>query len=184
MPVVGPRLALDALHSFLTTSSGTTLSLNDELALYRTQESLDTTQVPDVVTFTKGVTLGSQTTSKSPVVSTAWIGSSGETTNNSRILQNRFWLDLLLIDKDVAGDEATLMLRILDYVSVMLTMFMRGSVAGAKGYTLNNGTGNSVSRINRASIDDVIYGEDGDLNDANTVIRFSITIETIEDYPG
>jgi len=185
MTVIGPRLIVDAVHSFLTTTVGvTTLSLNDEVKAYRTQESLGTAQLPDVVTFQKYVYLGSQLTTQTPYLAIVWEGSDGETANNSRELPHRLSMYLLITDGNIAGNEEYMAGRLLDYVAVVQGMFLRATVAGSKGYTLNNGTGTTVGRILRATIDDVEFGTDDDLNDANVVIRFGLSVTSIEDYPG
>jgi len=184
MPVIGPRLVLDAIYSFLTTSSGVHLSLNDELANYRTAEGLGDIDLPNVVAYNQGYYLGSQEPQQSPTMSIVWESTDGETLNNSRILPHHFTLYLLILDRNVPGDEQYLMLRVLDYVAVVMDMFLRGTSAGARGYTLNNGTGTTAGRINRATIDRVDIGSDDDLNDANVVLAFGLTVESIEDYPG
>lgn len=184
MTIITPRLVVDTVHSFLTTNSGAKSSLNTEIDLYRAQESLTNVQMPDVVTFGKYVYLGSLNASASPYMAIEWDGSDAETENNSREVPHHLSLYLLLLDKDIAGDEEYVAARILDYVGVVQTMFLRGTYAGAKGYTLNNGTGSLAGRILRATIDEALPGTDDELNVANVLIRFGLTVVTIGDYPG
>ena len=184
MTVVGPRLVLDAVYAFLATGSGNRYSLNTEIDLYRAQESLTNVQMPDVVAFQKYAYLGSESPSATPIVGLEWDSSEGEALNNDRELTHRLSMYLLLLDRDVAGDEVYLAARVLDYVAVVQAMFLRGTYAGARGYTLNNGTGSSTARIMRATVDDVQRGYDDELNAANVLIRFGLTVVSIEDYPG
>jgi len=184
MPVIGPRLVLDAIHSFLTTNTGEKRSLNVEIESYVIQEGMSASELPTIVAFNKGCYLGSQEPQQSPTMSIVWDSTDGETLNNSRILPHHFTLYLMILDGNLAGNEQAVQLRALDYVAVVMDMFLRGTSAGAKGYTLNNGTGTSVGRINRATIDRVDVGVDDDFNDANLVLAFGLTVESIEDYPG
>lgn len=186
MPIVGARLVCDALHSFLTTSDSTRGSFNDALATYRTQESLTTAQLPDVVQWDNYVFLGSQTDTLTPYGGVIWESSERETENNSREVPHRLSVFLMCVDRDFDGDEADLVKRTLDYDAVMRSMFLRATTAGAYGYTLNNGgtSGNAVGRILRAEIVEAESLFLSELNTANTLMRWGVEVVAIEDYPG
>lgn len=186
MPVIGARLAVDAVHSFLTTSADPVQSFNDLLSVYRTQESLTAAQFPDVVTFGKYVYLGSQQAASGPYLAIEWESSEPETENNSRLVPHRMALYLLLQDRDVSGDEETMFRRALDYDAVLRAMFLRSTYAAGIGYTLNNGGSGLTTegRILRATIDGASLQIDTELNTANALMRWALSVTVIEDYPG
>ena len=182
--IIGGKILVNALDSFLQTSSGVKTSLNDVIDVYRSQLSL-TTELPDVATFGKFAYLGSQVVGATPYVASVWNGSEEETANNSRIIPHRLAIYMLLVDGDVAGNEETLVERALDYDACVRSMFLRASSAGAFGRTLNNGgTGDAQGRIHRADIVSSETLEDVEINAANIVIRWDLRVEVIEDYPG
>ena len=186
MPIVGARLVTDALYGFLTTSDSVRASFNDHLATYRSQESLSIDELPDVVRWDNYVFLGSQTDTLSPYGGVIWESSSRETSNNSREVPHSLSILLMCVDRDVPGDEATLVQRSLDYAAVMRSMFLRATTPGAYGYTLNNGgtTGNARGRILRAEIVESESLFLSELNTANTLLRWGVEVVVIEDYPG
>jgi hypothetical protein len=181
--IVGARLVTDALYDFITTSSGVKKSLNNVIEVYRSARSY-TTEMPDVATFGQYVYLGSQVQTKTPYLAVVWDGSDEETANNSREIPHRLSLYLLLVEGDVTGDEETLVQRALDYDACIRSMFLRSTSPGAFGYTLNNGGTAAPGRILRAEITGSEMLDDMDLNTANIVLRWTLRVVAIEDYPG
>lgn len=183
--IIGGKILVNALDSFLQTSSGATKSLNDVVKAYRTQTGLTSAELPDVATFGKFAYLGSQVVGATPYVASVWTGSEEETANNSRIVPHRLSIFMLLVEGDVGGNEETLVERALDYSACMRSMLLRATTPGAYGRTLNNGgTGDAQGRIHRADIVSSETLDDLGINAANVVIRWDLRVEVIEDYPG
>jgi len=186
MPVVGARAVVDAADSFLKRSGGNLLSFNDELAAYRSQRGLTSTQLPDIATFGLYAYLGSAVQGPSPYMVVEWDGSDPETENMSHKVPHRLSIYLLLVDHDM--DQPTwenLVGRALEYDAVMRTMFLRSTVPGTYGYTLNNGgTGDASGRISRATIETCEIAVDPELNSLNVLMRWGLTVVAIEVWPG
>jgi hypothetical protein len=189
MPVVGARAVVDAADSFLKRSGGNFLSFNDELAAYRSyrsQRGLTSTQLPDIATFGLYAYLGSAVQGPSPYMVVEWDGSDPETENMSHKVPHRLSIYLLLVDHDM--DQPTwenLVGRALEYDAVMRTMFLRSTVPGTYGYTLNNGgSGDASGRISRATIETCEIAVDPELNSLNVLMRWGLTVVAIEDWPG
>jgi hypothetical protein len=187
MSVIGARRVTDAVDSFLKTSDGTRASLNDAIATYRTQEGLSSAQLPDVATFGTYVYLGAAVQGASPYCVVEWESSGQETSNNSREVPHQLSLYLLLLHKDLGQPSWEQMVqRALDYDAIVRAMFLRATTPGAYGYTLNNGgtSGLTRGRILRAGIVDASIIVDPELNQDNLLMRWSLSVTVIEDYPG
>jgi len=188
MSIVGARRVVDAVTDFLTRSDSARKSLNDSLAVYRSQEGLSSSQLPDVATIGSYVYLGMTFSGSSPYVTVEWEGSEAETDNNSREIPHQLSLYLLLLDKDMGSPTwETMVQRALDYDAVVRSMLLRATTPGAYGYTLNNG-GPSASptrgRILRATITDSAIIVDEELNQDNILMRWGLSVTALEDYPG
>tara|TARA_R100000329_G_scaffold131061_1_gene110266 strand:+ start:159 stop:725 length:567 start_codon:yes stop_codon:yes gene_type:complete len=187
MSIVGARRVVGAVDDFIKTSDGTRTSINDALGTYRSQEGLSTAQLPDIATFGSFVYLGAAFSGLSPYMVVEWESSSGETSNNSREVPHSLSLYLLLLHKDLGQPSWEVMVgRALDYDAVVRTMFLRATTPGAYGYTLNNGgtSGPTRGRILRAEITNSTIVVDPEMNQDNLLMRWSLSVTAIEDYPG
>lgn len=187
MTVVGSRRVTDAVDLFLKTSDGVRTSLNDALAVYRSQEGLTTAELPDIQTFGRYVYLGAAFNGVSPYLVVEWERSEQETAPDSHEIPHQLSMYLLLIHKDMGSTGwETAVSRALDYDAVIRAMFLRRGTPGANGGTLNNGgtSGPTKGRILRATITEAEMISDNELNQDNILMRYGLSVTVIEDWPG
>lgn len=184
MPVVGAYGVVEAVYEFLTATGVGYTDLAGELNAYRIAQSIETTVLPDPQTIERPLYRGSQAPAAGVYVAVEWEGSAREAGNNSRKIQHRIVVGLVVPDAAIAGDEAAVMTAALRYEAVLRSMFLRNTPAGASGFTLNNGgTGAALGRIIRCEVDrtDVLY--DSELSGPNALLVMRLFADAREDYP-
>lgn len=166
--------AMDAMHAYLT--DGTTGFNAVTLPDMRTALGVGTGVLPDIAIFEPWYHRAAQATSF-PYMSITVDGSTGEMEPNSRFYQVRFQLGLVVLDANIAGDEAATMLALWRYGDAIKTAFQRRVGAGSQGWTLGSSSG-----IIRATVDAQSPGADPGLANPNVALLTDITVTTSEEY--
>ena len=148
--------AMDALSGFLDSE------LNDTLADLRTALDITTLDLPDIEIIEPWYHRASQST-KFTYMSLVIASSTGESEPNSRFYSFEVDLGLVVLDKDIAGDEAATMVAAWRYGDGIKTLFNRR--IGGQGWTLGNASG-----IIRATVDNQVVGADPSLSAPNVAL--------------
>ena len=166
--------AMDALYAFLTDP---TTGLNAEtLPTMRTDLGIDTDALPDVAVFEKWYHRGGQATAF-PYLSLVVSSSGGELEPNSRMYEVTFDVALVVLDRDIDGNEVDVLQASWRYGDAIKTIMQRRVPMGQQGWTLDVAT-----RIIRATVDQQFPGADPTIAADNAAILTTVTIVTAEEY--
>ena len=179
--VYGEEAAAEALREFLEDGVSGALRLNDLLETYRTEKSIDETELPDVASFETLYDRGSQATPY-PNMAIVWDGCEGEDEGtNARMVNHRFDLVLFMLAAQISGDETDAAVAAARYTDVIRALFFRRLPMGSQGWTLNNGgTGDAKGRVIRCSIDSQDRGPLEDPTDPNWIVLTRLTVRMEE----
>ena len=159
--------AMDALYAFLTDP---TTGLNAEtLPTMRTDLGIDTAALPDVAVFGQATAF--------PYLSLVVSSSGGELEPNSRMYEVTFDVALVVLDRDIDGNEVDVLQASWRYGDAIKTIMQRRVPMGQQGWTLDVAT-----RIIRATVDQQIPGADPTIAADNAAILTTVTIVTAEEY--
>lgn len=166
--------AVDAALDFLTED---TYGLNTEtLPALRTALGIDSSNLPDVASFEAWYHRSAQARSF-PYLSVVVATTTGESSANSRMYTVELDLGLVVLDANVAGDEAATMVACWRYGDAIKTIFNRRLGAGGQGWTLGGSTG-----ITRAEVLSQYVGSDPTLSVPNVALLTRVSVVTSEEY--
>jgi len=166
--------AVDALSDFLTDG---TYGLNAEtLPALRTALGVSTANLPDVASFETWYHRAAQARSF-PYLSMVVMQTTGESEPNSRMYSVEFDLGLVVLDANVAGDEAATLIAAWRYGDAIKTIFNRRTGSGGQGWTLGGADG-----IIRSTVTAQAVGADPTLSVPNVALVTRVSVVTSEEY--
>jgi len=166
--------AVDAVAAFLTDE---TYGLNAEtLPALRSALGIAEASLPDILQFESWYHRAAQA-SGFPYLSAVVNSTSGESEPNSRMYRVDIDLGLVVLDANIAGDEADTLIAVWRYGDAIKTLFNRRLGAGGQGWTLGGATG-----VIRATVDSQSVGADPTLSVPNVALVTRVSIVTAEEY--
>lgn len=166
--------ALDAMMAMLTDA---TTGLNaDTLPALRSSLGIGIGDLPKIQRFEAWYHRAEQS-NLFPYVSVVVAGTTGEREANSRFYTVSFDLGMVVLDKDILGNEVDVMTAAWRYGDAIKTLFQRRTGAGAQGWTLGNAPG-----IIRATVTAQQVGADPGLAVPNVALLTTIEVVTSEEY--
>ena len=186
--VYGGEAAVEAVREFLEDgthggASSPAQTFNEFLAAYRTDLGITTSTLPDVALY-ETVWPHMAQANIFPVLAITWDGAGGEEAGgaNSRIIEHRLELYLVVPQPVIDGDERAVALAILRYGDALRAFFFRRLPMGEQGWTLNNGgTGTALGRVIRCEIGETEPAMDN-LTPPNGYMRVRLIVRMQEAY--
>tara|TARA_R110002074_G_scaffold58823_4_gene143724 strand:- start:995 stop:1537 length:543 start_codon:yes stop_codon:yes gene_type:complete len=180
MAYYGAEAAVEALHEFLTEG---TYGYNAQLATMRSDLSVGTADLPDVLAFEKYYPKDLQAR-QFPHMSIVYLSDTAEQEANSRMINLSAELRLTVLDMNVGGSEAAVGLAMCRYRDALTKIFLRRLPMGKQGWTLSNGGTAATGRVIRCTIESNMLAFDPEIQAStpNMMLRTSLLVRLQEDY--